>query len=91
MNDRITAAVRRFVVENFLHRDDEGPGWDRVSLLAAGAIDSVNILELILHLESAFGIKIDDDEIAPANLDSIVAISGYVERKLRCRARERLA
>ena len=91
MNDYISATVRRFVVENFLHRDDEGRGCDGVSLLGAGAIDSVNVLELILWLESTFGFAVGDQDIVPENLDSIVAISGYVERKLGRRRLERVA
>jgi acyl carrier protein len=90
MNERVNAAVRRFVAENFLHRDADARSWDTVSLLGAGAIDSVNVLELILWLESTFAIEVRDPEIVPENLDSIVAITGYVERKLG-RRRERVA
>jgi acyl carrier protein len=86
----VRRAVRRFVAENFLYREDPGPGPDDgLSLHAAGAMDSVNVLELVLYLESAFGIVVEDDEIVPANFDSIAAISAYVERKLAGRRRER--
>jgi acyl carrier protein len=91
MDDYIRGAVRRFVVENFFHRDDEGRHWDDASLLAAGAMDSVNVLELVLYVETTFAIRVRDDEIVPENLDSIAAISGYVERKLRMRTLERAA
>jgi acyl carrier protein len=86
----VRRAVRRFVAENFLYRADPGPGPDDgLSLRAAGAMDSVNVLELVLYLESTFGISVDDDEIVPANFDSVAAISGYVERKLAGRRLER--
>ena len=47
----------------------------------AGLIDSTGILELVAFLEGEFAIQMADAEIVPANLDSIKAIVGYVERK----------
>ena len=91
MNDYIGATVRRFILEKFLHRNEESRAWDHVSLLRAGAIDSVSVLELVLWLESTFELSIADEDIVPANLDSIAAISRYVERRLARRRLERVA
>ena len=53
---------------------------------AGGLIDSTGILELVSFLESEFGMAIADADIIPENLDSIAAITAYVERKLRAAA-----
>ena len=78
----ISLAVRRFISESFLFREDLDSIADDASLLEAGVIDSTGVLELVAFLETHFGIEVADDEMLPENLDSIKAIAGYVQRKL---------
>ena len=82
MKHDISLAVRRFIGENFLFRDDGDASTHDGSLLDAGIIDSTGVLELVCFLEKTFGIEVHDDEMLPENLDSIHAISNYVARKL---------
>jgi len=82
MKHDIGLAVRRFISENFLFRDDGDAIAHDQSLLDAGIIDSTGVLELVCFLESTFGIQVADEEMLPENLDSIRAISNYVTRKL---------
>ncbi len=56
------------------------------SLLEAGIIDSTGILELINHLEERYGIKVNDDELVPENLDSITSISAFLEQEIAWRS-----
>ena len=80
--------LRRFIEENFLY----GEGGDAlradVSLLESGVIDSTGVLELIAHLEAAYGIRVLDDELVPENLDSIRSLASFVERKQGLRSAE---
>jgi acyl carrier protein len=85
MKQDISLAVRRFISENFLFRDDGEAITHDASLLDAGIIDSTGVLELVSFLETTFGIEVSDDEMLPENLDSIRAISSYVGRKLDSR------
>ena len=82
MNEDISLAVRRFIAESFLFRDDADGIAHDASLLDAGIIDSTGVLELVCFLESRFGIQVADEDMLPENLDSIRAISEYVSRKL---------
>ena len=82
MKHDISLAVRRFIGENFLFRDDGDAITHDASLLDAGIIDSTGVLELVCFLETEFGIEVTDDEMLPENLDSIRAITSYVGRKL---------
>jgi len=82
MKHDISLAVRRFIGENFLFRDDGDAITHDASLLDAGIIDSTGVLELVSFLETTFGIEVQDDEMLPENLDSIRAIANYVSRKL---------
>jgi acyl carrier protein len=82
MHHEIDREIRRFIGENFLYREDVEALSDEASLLEAGVIDSTGVLELIGFLETRFGIEVADEEMLPQNLDSIRAISAYVQRKL---------
>ena len=82
MHYDIGASVRRFIGENFLFREEIESLPEDASFLEAGIIDSTGVLELVCFLESTFGIEIADDEMLPANLDSIRAVTAYVQRKV---------
>ena len=82
MHYDIGASVRRFIGENFLFREEIDSLPEDASFLEAGIIDSTGVLELVCFLESSFGIEIADDEMLPENLDSIRAVSAYVQRKV---------
>jgi acyl carrier protein len=73
--------LRRFLAEKFLLGDGH-PFSDADSLLDAGIVDSMGILELISHLEEHYHIKVDDDDLVPENLDTISNIRAFLERKL---------
>ena len=55
---------------------------DRDSLLAAGVIDSMAMIELITSLESRFRIQMQDEDLTPENFDSFSAIRDLIQRKL---------
>ena len=91
MNHDISQAVRRFIAENFLFRDEADAIANEGSLLEAGIIDSTGVLELVCFLETTFGIQVADEDMLPENLDSIRAITHYVSRKLSQRHIEMVA
>ena len=91
MNHDISLAVRRFIAENFLFRDEADAIGADASLLEAGIIDSTGVLELVCFLETTFGIQVADEDMLPENLDSIRAIASYVTRKLNARQIELVA
>jgi acyl carrier protein len=71
--------VHAFIVKNFYV--GTGAFADDDSLLDRGIVDSTAILEVISFLEETFGIRVDDAEIVPENLDSIRAITAFVTKK----------
>lgn len=77
--------VREFVVENFLFGDGDRL-QEESSFLEEGIIDSTGILELVMFLEETYGIKIQDDELVPENLDNLRNIARFLEGKLGGRA-----
>ncbi len=74
--------VRSYILENFLFDADENALNNDESFLKQGLLDSTGILELVGWLESEFGIKVEDEELIPENLDSVTLIAAYINRKL---------
>jgi acyl carrier protein len=72
--------IREFVERDFVF-DGSTVAVD-ASLLDSGLVDSTGILEVVLFLEEAFEITVDDEEVLPENFDSIERLAAYVERKL---------
>jgi len=81
--DTLTKELRKFIVDNFLFGVESArfAFTDDDSFQARGIVDSTGILELVCHLQERYGITVQDDEIAPDNLDSLSRLARYVERK----------
>jgi acyl carrier protein len=78
--------VRQFVIDNFLFGQSDRQLDDSDSFLESGIIDSTGVLELIAFIETKYQVSIADDELVPANLDSIERVSAFIERKLQAKA-----
>lgn len=73
--------VREYILENYLFTNDESMLRNDESFLDKGIIDSTGILEVISFLEEQFGIKVEDSEMMPENLDSVNNIVKFVSAK----------
>ena len=80
MSDNI-APIREFIFENFLFDADDSMLKNDDSFLEQGIIDSTGVLELVEWLEDEFDIQIEDEELIPANLDSVKLIAEFIDRK----------
>jgi acyl carrier protein len=76
----IKERIRLYVRNNFLFGNDTGI-LDEGSLLDAGIVDSTGAMELVSFLESEFGLRVDDQDLVPENLDSIAAMAAFVMRR----------
>ncbi len=54
---------------------------DNVSLLDIGIIDSTGILELVEFVEEKYEISIEDHELVPENLDSVINLVNFIKKK----------
>jgi acyl carrier protein len=75
--------LRSFIIESFLIGDDQVSFTDSDSFMKHGIIDSTGVLELTSHLEEKYAVVPTDDEMLPANLDSIDNLVSFIERKLK--------
>jgi acyl carrier protein len=77
----ITQQIRSFIFENFLFGADESSLGNDDSFLEQGVIDSTGVLELVNWLEETFGMKVQDEELVPENLDSVNKLSAFIAHK----------
>ena len=76
----ISTSLREFIKENFLYGAEQAYSDDD-SFMENGIVDSTGVLELIMHLETSYGISIEDTELVPENLDSISNLKRFIESK----------
>jgi acyl carrier protein len=79
--DNLRKELREFIVETFLFGDESETFEDNDSFMQKGIIDSTGVLELTSFLEEKYGVKVDDEELVPANLDSIDNLIAFIGRK----------
>ena len=72
--------IRTYILQNVLFGQSAGLS-DTDSFIESGLIDSTGVLELVSFLEEEFAIVVQEEEIAPENLDSIVRLAAFVTRK----------
>ena len=77
----VAEQVQKYILENILFSQDASQLPLDDSFLEKGIIDSTGMLEVIFFLEETFQVKVADDEMIPANLDSVNKIAAYVARK----------
>ncbi len=78
----IKEQVRDYIFDNFLMGLNVGDIKEDTSFLDLGIIDSTGVIELISFLEETYGIRVEDEEMVPENLDSLQNIERYVTQKL---------
>jgi acyl carrier protein len=76
----IKTVVREFLLDNFVMGSDAVIA-DDVSFMKTHILDSTGFIELVTFIEETFDIKVADEEMVPENLDSLLNIEAYLERK----------
>jgi acyl carrier protein len=76
----IKDAVRRFVIDELEWPGDAAELTDDASLIEAGAIDSLSLLEVAHWLREEYHLEVDDTDVIAANFESLTAIEAFVRR-----------
>jgi acyl carrier protein len=73
--------IRMFILQNYLFTEDQSALQDDTSFLESGIVDSTGMMEVIFFLEESWGIKVEDEEMIPENLDSVSNLVAFLKRK----------
>jgi acyl carrier protein len=76
----VAQQISEFITANLL-LDSKVDIAGTPSFLEAGIIDSTGVLELVQFIEETWGFSVKDEEMVPANLDSLAKLEAYVKRK----------
>lgn len=57
-------------------------GLDASQLKLYRILDSIEMLEFIVYLETIFGIKIKDEDILARNFDTVASLTAFITQKL---------
>ncbi|HEX7034939.1 MAG TPA: acyl carrier protein [Pseudomonadales bacterium] len=80
---QVCERIRDYILENYLFTNDTSALGLDDSLLEQGIVDSTGMLEIILFLEEELGVKVQDDEMIPENLDSVNRLARFVASRLK--------
>ena len=72
------AAIKQYVISEFLSDVSTADLADDHDLLADGVIDSLGLLKLIAWVEDHFQLAVDDTALDPGNFRSVGAIDAFV-------------
>jgi acyl carrier protein len=75
--------IRDFLRELLREHDDHAAFDDAESLIASGRLDSLAIVNLVVFLESVFGVDFDKVEFDPQRLGSVDEIASVIEESRR--------
>ena len=79
--DEIQTRLRQFILKQFPAARKRDVSNDD-SLLEAGIVDSLGVLEIVTMIEQDFGVTLDDDELMSDHFESIAAITNLLHDKL---------
>lgn len=77
----VESRVRDYILENYLFTNDQSMLNSDDSFLQKNILDSTGMLEVIYFLEDEFGVKVQDEEMVPENLDSVNRIVAFMGKK----------
>jgi acyl carrier protein len=79
--ESVKKQLRTFIYETYFFGDESEAFADDDSFMEQGIIDSTGVLELTAFMEEKYGFTIEDDEMIPANLDSLNNLISFIGRK----------
>jgi len=77
----IQAAIKTFILNEFLPGEDPGALTDSTPLATTGILDSIAILKLVTFLEEQFQITLEAHETGVENLNTLSDIARLVMSK----------
>ena len=81
MSEDIRAVLREYIATSPILRSP-GPLTDSTPLAAYGILDSIAALELVLFLETRFGVEFSPKDLDRRRIETIERIAGLVQDKL---------
>ena len=77
----VTAELEAFIVDEVAAGRGPASIAPDEDLLARGLIDSLGVTQLVAFIEERYSVRVADDELVPANFQSLGQIEAFIARK----------
>ncbi len=81
-NTTIESRLKNMIVDRLFLKVKPEEIPTGVSLMDAYGVDSVSLLELVVGLEEAFGIQVEDGDFNLKNFSTVAALRDFVRARL---------
>ena len=81
MDEPIKAAVKAYILDEFLPGEDPEELTDQTPLISGGVLDSISTLKLVGFLEDRFNVVLEAHEAGPDHLDTLDRIAELIDSK----------
>jgi acyl carrier protein len=80
MNDSTVANLSRFITTRILRQPSRVLAADD-KLISSGLIDSFHLVDLSLHIENEFGVRLEDTELNVQTFDTLGQLVALIEQR----------
>lgn len=80
MTDETISNLERFIATQILKQPNRTIAAEE-PLLSSGLIDSFSLMDLVLHVEDTFGVRIEDTELNADTFDTLNQLSALIESR----------
>ena len=80
MTNEIISNLERFVATQILKQPNRTIAAEE-PLISSGLIDSFSLMDLVLHVEDTFGVRIEDTELNADTFDTLKQLSALIEAR----------
>lgn len=80
MSDQTISHLENFIATQILKQPNRKISAEE-PLLSSGLIDSFNLMDLALHVEDTFGVRIEDTELNADTFDTLNQLSTLIESR----------
>lgn len=70
--------IRRILADALADAGDDAPFADDDSLVVSGRLASLDVVNVLVAVEQAFGVEVDADDFDPVAFDSVASVAELV-------------
>jgi acyl carrier protein len=83
VDTKVRSQMRKYVIQRLRMKGDGAPLSDDDGLFTSGRLDSLDAVEIIMTIETDYGVNFSEIEFDLTRLDSITAIADLIDRRPR--------
>ena len=80
---KVRSQMRNYVIQRLRMKGDGAPLSDEDLLFTSGRLDSLDAVEIIMTIETDYGVNFSEIDFDLTRLDSIAAIADLIDRRPR--------